>query len=801
MTGRASRWEAGISKGDVLRRLAGRVTTAVVDPGYLIRRSEWSTNGSDPSRQATLRRLAGQPLIVRSSAYGEDSESASHAGIYDSIALPDRPSVDEIARAVESVFACYADPHQEDAAFIQRYVSDVTATAVVTTRTLATGAPYVTLAIDHQPTTSDRVTSGHGNVTTWHLLDGLRQQVSEGLSPTSAEQKTVDAFLSTTREVAGLLMYPDLDLELIEDSDRRVHLLQVRPLVLPAGGRGYLDDEVKVHVDHAQQQASHVLASAPRTSDYPGDTATGFLSNTTDWNPAEMLGQRPHTLAVSLYRHAITDRIWSTQRAGYGYRDLRGRPLMHILAGHPYIDVAASLLSLMPARLPAPAADHLLQNQLQLLRSNRDLHRSVEFNVTINCADFTLQRRLKTGPSADLSLADQRILSESLLAITDSAIVRLPSDLNAVATAAARRRRHLSHKDPGVRALALLAEIPVGAALPFAHVARAAFIATAFLRSSHEDGLADADSTQAFMRGLHTISSRIREDGARVARGLISWEAFVDRYGHLRPGTYDLREPSYREEPDRYLRPFVMADGDAALGYDLTDTQPQNWFVAELDTISARLFDLGLRTDAATLLWFAGAAIRGREDAKFEYSAWICAILDAIDELGGKLGADPENLIHWDLADVNRAVMTGQVPNPELLEQRRHEHLLTTMTHMPSTIAPGDNLARFREPPGVATYIGTGCVTAEAHHNPQPGMSLHGIVVVDQADPGFEWLFGHQLSGLITAQGGANSHLAVRCAELGIPAAIGVGEDRVTLLRDATLVRIDCRNKIVDRIR
>ena len=101
----------------------------------------------------------------------------------------------------------------------------------------------------------------------------------------------------------------------------------------------------------------------------------------------------------------------------------------------------------------------------------------------------------------------------------------------------------------------------------------------------------------------------------------------------------------------------------------------------------------------------------------------------------------------------------------------------------------------------LAEDVGSGDVTAIAHRDPGPGDSLTGIVVVDQADPGWEWLFSQTIRGIVTAQGGANSHLAVRCAELGIPAAIGLGEDGVQALRDFALIRLNCIGKNVEGLR
>ena len=50
------------------------------------------------------------------------------------------------------------------------------------------------------------------------------------------------------------------------------------------------------------------------------------------------------------------------------------------------------------------------------------------------------------------------------------------------------------------------------------------------------------------------------------------------------------------------------------------------------------------------------------------------------------------------------------------------------------------------------------------------------IICMENADPGFDWIFTRSIAGLVTRFGGTNSHMAVRCAEYGLPAAIGVGE-------------------------
>ena len=42
------------------------------------------------------------------------------------------------------------------------------------------------------------------------------------------------------------------------------------------------------------------------------------------------------------------------------------------------------------------------------------------------------------------------------------------------------------------------------------------------------------------------------------------------------------------------------------------------------------------------------------------------------------------------------------------------------------------------------------------------------IVLIENADPGYDYLFSYNIKGLITKYGGANSHMSIRCLELGI---------------------------------
>ena len=67
------------------------------------------------------------------------------------------------------------------------------------------------------------------------------------------------------------------------------------------------------------------------------------------------------------------------------------------------------------------------------------------------------------------------------------------------------------------------------------------------------------------------------------------------------------------------------------------------------------------------------------------------------------------------------------------------------------------------------------------------------IVLIENADPGYDWIFTKNISGLITKYGGVASHMSIRCSELGLPAAIGCGDILFEQLQNAERILLDCK--------
>ena len=71
------------------------------------------------------------------------------------------------------------------------------------------------------------------------------------------------------------------------------------------------------------------------------------------------------------------------------------------------------------------------------------------------------------------------------------------------------------------------------------------------------------------------------------------------------------------------------------------------------------------------------------------------------------------------------------------------------------------------------------------------------IILIENADPGYDWIFTRNIIGLITKYGGANSHMAIRSAEYNLPAAIGCGERMFVKLKNSRVIYLNCNEKLL----
>lgn len=768
------------TKAESLARLRDMDHGGEIDPLVAFTASRWHREPAAVLDEIEST-LPGDRLIVRSSALTEDGWAASAAGQHESV-LDVAREVDAVRAAIDRVLASYSTEDPEHQVLVQTMLVGVAMSGVVMTRTHAAGAPYYVVNFDDTTARTDTVTGGAAARTVFVHRDApVRPDLPEALR----------AVLLTVQNIEKLVGHDSLDIEFAVTGDGRVHVLQVRPIAVV---------EVPAPIDDALVASALENARAALTQRRPPPpTLVGSstqYSVMSDWNPAEIVGTKPKRLALSLYRMLVTDDVWARQRAEYGYRDVRPCPLLFDIAGHPYVDVRATFTSFVPAALPDELAGRLVDASLAQLRAEPALHDKVEFAVLLTCLTPDFETHAARLVRAGISEPDIAALREALREITARAVDRLDGDLARSRDLAREMERITARGGAPLAQASLLLDATRRIGTPaFAHCARAAFVATSILRGLEARQVITAEQQSAFAASIETVLGAMRTDAYAVRQGSLGFDAFVARYGHLRPGTYDITSPCYAQAPSEYLQPVVDSSRVEAPVEFVWDARTR----AAMEREFARL---GLAFGVDEFDRFARNAIAGREAAKFEFTRALSAALELLAEFGAGLGIERSELAHVrveELLACNDVLADPQGHVRRRALEGREAYNVTQGICLPGHLVDADDLLCFEqheaEPNFVSQLAVEGVVLAGDVH---PGAEVENrIVLIPSADPGYDWLLARSIRGLVTMYGGANSHMAVRAAELGLPAAIGVGELLYERLETARVIRLDCASRTV----
>jgi phosphohistidine swiveling domain-containing protein len=594
--------------------------------------------------------------------------------------------------------------------------------------------------------------------------------------------------MALMRELEELFGSDAIDVEFAVDGDGQLYLLQVRRLSVERQG---MVSDSSVDTSLADVARKVELLSRPHPFLHGSRSIFGVMP---DWNPAEIIGLRPWPLSLSLYRELITDAIWAYQRDNYGYQNLRSFPLLVSFHGLPYIDVRVSFNSFIPHDVPSDLASRLVNYYIDRLLAEPQLHDKVEFEIIFSCYTLDLPQRLEKLSANGFSSSDIAELTGALRRLTN----RIIHGEGALWRRDRAKIDLLAQRLPVIgdakidkisRIYWLLEDCKRYGTLPFAGLARAGFIAVQLLQSFVAVGVLSPEEHATFMASVDTVGSRIGYDFAHKTKA-----EFLALYGHLRPGTYDILSPRYDEAPDLYFD-WTGARADSA-------EQPRFALsIEQLRRIEKLLKEHQLDIDVLSLIEFVKAGIEGREYAKFVFTRSLSDALSLIRELGEEYGLSVEDCAYLDY-DAIRTLYSesGSVKErlTESIARGRERHALTRNLVLPPVIASPEEVFAFHLPPSQPNFITRKSVTAPVAAVTDPPESFAGrILFVPSADPGFDWIFTRGISGFVTQFGGANSHMAIRAGELGIPAVIGAGETLFTRWRAAHKLCLDCTNQKV----
>jgi phosphohistidine swiveling domain-containing protein len=762
------------TKARTLAELQGQIACASIALLVYFTVAEWRHDRAACLRR--MRRVLGDgPLIVRSSCHREDVAGKSNAGAFLSLL---NICMEHLENAVDRVIASYGDAQPDDEVLVQPMLRNVVRSGVAFSHDPNTCTPYRVVNWS-EGDDATFVTGGRGGCI-W------QQAAASPVEPPTE----LAGVLELIEELLCLFGELPVDCEFavtVEEAGEVLWLLQARALFLPRAPESVSDQSVRLQCIHdkvARGMLPHPFLMGSRT-------VYGVMP---DWNPAEIIGIRPKPLALSLYRDLVTDSIWAYQRHNYGYRNLRGFPLMLHFFGLPYIDVRLSFNSFIPADLEERLAGRLVDHYIDRLLAEPTLHDKVEFEVVFSCYTLDLPERLERLADAGFAKEEREGIADSLRRLTNRIIHSKDGlwrqDAAKLVTLDARREELLSSgADPLERIYWLLEDAKRYGTLPFAGLARAGFVAVQMLRSLVAVGVFSQADHDAFLAGISTVSRQLARDRAMLDR-----TTFLARYGHLRPGTYDILSPRYDEAPELYFDWNQRLPAPEAV-------KPFSITLRQLREVAALLEANGLQPDPIGLFNFLQAGIELRELSKFHFTRNLSDTLALVAAYGSRSGFSPEDMAYCDIAVFKELYIGAAHPKNVLaasIEQGKARYSETLSLTLPPVIVRPDDVWAFAWPESDPNFITQEQVTAFVAGCDRRESLAGAIVCIPSADPGFDWLFSYPIAGLITAWGGANSHMAIRASELNLPAVIGAGEVLYRRWSEAPRLHVDCASRRVE---
>ena len=290
----------------------------------------------------------------------------------------------------------------------------------------------------------------------------------------------------------------------------------------------------------------------------------------------------------------------------------------------------------------------------------------------------------------------------------------------------------------------------------------------------------------SFLSTLSTVSSQLLNDFNTLTK-----KQFIKKYGHLRPGTYNILSKSYKDGFEEYFKWNSEKNLNSNINFKFTKKQ--------MDVISSHLRASKLKISAKDLLEFIKASIEAREYAKFMFTKNINEILTIYEKICLEKGISKNDAAYTHIGSImslNSVISDSEKIIQASIERRKKRFEFTKIVNLPNLITHSNDIFYFFEPDSSPNYITQKNITADIEiiKNNEIRNIDNKIVFIENADPGYDWLFSHNIAGLVTKYGGANSHMAIRASELDIPSVIGAGSlyDRVI---DSNTIEINTLEK------
>jgi len=709
-------------------------------------------------------------IILRSSSFDEDTINFSNAGKYESIILKKKISLDQLKKILIKFLKQFKN--KNDLIIVQEFIEKVQISGVIFTNDINSNAPYYLINYDESGKTN-LVTSGKKSLT--HKQYVQFKNYKKGFN------KFIK-LINACKKLEKKVNYARLDIEFCIKNNR-IYLLQVRFLPLAN------DNENRVKLDQPLINIKKKIIKLLKVNPTLSGKKTAF-SNMSDWNPVEMIGEKPSKLAISLYKELITDSIWRIQRKKYGYKDVFPNILIFDLGGSPFVDLRTDINSFLPAKLNKEMSDQILNQYIDYICKNTWLHDKIEFNIVETCYSLNSKKRLEKILKKNLIKIYLDCLKQTTQQIFKNKL--LYDDIKEIKNFDTNLLKIKKIKKDFIQKIFLLVELTKKyGTLPFAGIARSAFISQRVLTDLKENSLIDKYEFENFYNSLPSITKEMNKRFNNIKNKKI----LIKQYGHLRPSTYDITSLNYEEGFDSYFDNRSKNIVEKKIKF--------NGFINEkkISNLLKSYYNISLEE----FLKFSQNSIFWREKSKFIFTKGINEIFNNLILLGKEIKISRSDLQFLDIKNILNYF--SKLENQKLkktledeIKKNKRELKILKEIKLPDFIKSYLDIYSFYEAKTKINFITNKNCTGQVYEmkNKTKIKNLDNLIIcIENADPGYDFIFSHKIKGLITKFGGSNSHMAIRCLEKNIPACIGVGKIIYDSVKISKNIFIDANNKVL----
>ena len=719
-------------------------------------------------------------VAIRSSSHEEDQIKKSNAGKFKSYLNINPKDHLLLEKKIFQVIKSYKTKVKNSEFFVQNMVKDIKISGVVLTRNLENFVPCFNINY-FSGADSTNVTSGKKGSRNLIYFDNRKYKINQKF------QKLI----LVVKEIQKVSKTEDLDIEFIIDKNKKIHILQVRNLIVP---KKFAKLKYNKNLIYEKLEKKISKLKKKHYALYGDTTYFGVMS---DWNPAEIIGIKPKPLALTLYRELVTDHVWAENRKIYGYRDLSQFHLMTSFYGPPFIDIRIDFNSWLPEALPKKLSNKIINFYLKTFKEKKYFHDKIEFEIVFTCYSLNTKTKINKRFKNLLNKNEKSIFTKQLIEINKIAIGQIDKDFslikNLIINQNLVKKSSIYYID---KIYWLIEDCKKFGTLPFAGLARCAFIATEILNSFVEENIFSEEDKLNFLGSLNTITSEMRYE---MVKGKAE---FLRKYGHLRPGTYEITSPNYRDNFKNYFHNYnklkkLKRKKVPEFVFNSKQKSKINKFIKEAKIY--RNFD--------ELILFIKKSIKYREYSKFIFSKSIDMIFENLEKFGSKFSIKKDDLSYIKINEILELYFnltdSKSIDNiKKHIQENKKEYLNDKNISLPDIIITDRDLYIQNKNISKINYISNKVIIDKIiefkKHNLDK--NLNGIVCIDNADPGFDFLFSKNITGLVTKYGGQNSHMAIRCAELNLPALIGVGDQIYKKIISCKSLKIDSTLKKIELI-